>query len=108
MQEEYLHQWIRKAKREKDPYGTQWMKVVSIVQAVFRNRTLADKSTGQTVVLIPKGGGGDFQGIVIVDVLWKTVMGILNRRLPWQSNSMTFFVVFGQVVVLGLTPLRPI
>ena len=32
------------------------------------------------VVLIPKGGG-DYHGIGLVDVVWKVVAAILNRRL---------------------------
>ena len=35
----------------------------------------------QTVVLIPKGTSGDFRGIGLAEVLWKTVTSLLNRRL---------------------------
>ena len=62
------------------PDATNWLKVVATVQAVFRYRALAEECTGHTVVLVPKGKG-DFQGIGIVDVLWKTVVNLLNRRL---------------------------
>ena len=34
-----------------------------------------------TVVMIPKGGGNDFRGIGLVEVLWKTISGIINLRL---------------------------
>ena len=63
---------------EKEPEATQLMKVVAILQADFLNMTLANKSTCQMVVMIPKGGGGYFWGIGLVDVLWKTVTGLLN------------------------------
>ena len=31
------------------------------------------------MVLIPKGGGGDYRGICLVEVIWKEVAVILNR-----------------------------
>ena len=40
---------------------------------------LAEDSTWQEVVLIPKGGG-DYRGIGLVEVLWKVVVVILNSR----------------------------
>ena len=41
----------------------------------------------KTVVIIPKGGGTDFWGIVLVEVLWNAISGIINRRL---SSSIQF------------------
>ena len=41
----------------------------------------------QTVVMIPKGGGNDFRGIVLVEVLWKAISGIINQRI---SSSIQF------------------
>ena len=38
--------------REVDPYDTHWSKVVALVQGAFRNVTLVEKFTWQTVVLI--------------------------------------------------------
>ena len=63
---EHLRQWLHKATRDKAPDATNWKKVVNIVQSVFRNETLADKSTCKTVFLIPKVGSGDLRGIVLV------------------------------------------
>ena len=37
--------------------------------------------------MIPKGGGTDFRGIGLVDVLWKAISGIINRQL---SSSIQF------------------
>ena len=36
----------------------------------------------QTVVMTPKGGGTDFRGIGLVEVLWKAISGIINRQIP--------------------------
>ena len=48
------------------------------MHAQFWGRTLVSKSIRQAVVLILKYGGGYFRGIVLVEVLWKTVSGLLN------------------------------
>ena len=81
MPEEHLRQWLIDSTRDNIPDATNWKKVVAIVQAVFRNGTLAKEITWQTVVLIPKGSSGDFRGIGLVKVLWKAVTNLLNRRL---------------------------
>ena len=62
------------------PDATNCLKVVAIVQAAFQDGTLAEELTWQTVILIPKGKG-DFQSIVLVKVLWKTIASLLNCRL---------------------------
>ena len=51
-----------------------------MIQSAFLDGHTAEDCTWQKVFLVPKGGG-DFQGIFLVEVLWKTVMGILNLRL---------------------------
>ena len=37
--------------------------------------------------MTPKGGGNDFRGIGLMEVLWKAISGIINRRL---SSSIQF------------------
>ena len=34
-----------------------------------------------TVLMIPKGGGNEFRGIGLVEVLWKAISGIINCRI---------------------------
>ena len=80
MQAEHLPQWLIAATRDDSPDATNWLKVVAIVQVALQDETLAKECTWKTVVLIPKGKG-DFQGIGIVEVLWKAVASLLNRRL---------------------------
>ena len=60
-----------------------WGRVVEIVQTAFREGELAEESTWQAVVLIPKGKG-DYRGIGLVEVMWKIMAVILNRRLTCQ------------------------
>ena len=51
------------------------------MQAAFRDGTLAEECTWHTVVLIPKGGSGDFRGIGLVEILWKKVASLLNLQI---------------------------
>ena len=54
-------------------------RVVDLVQAAFREGKLAEEATWQAVVLIPKRKK-DYRGIGLVEVMWKLVAEILNRR----------------------------
>ena len=57
----------------------KWARVVELVQTAFRDGDLAEEGTWQAVVLIPKGKK-DYWGIGLVEVMWKVVVVILNRR----------------------------
>ena len=63
-----------------------WARVVELIQTAFQDRDLAEEYTWQAVVLIPKGKG-DYRGIGLVEVMWKVVVVILNRRF---TSSITF------------------
>ena len=63
-----------------------WARVVELVQLEFRYGDLAEEATWQAVVLIPKGKGY-YLGIGLVEVMWKVVAVILNRRF---TSSITF------------------
>ena len=63
-----------------------WGRVVKLTQTAFREGDLAEETTWQAVVLIPKGKG-DYWGIGLVEVMWKVVAVILNRCL---TSSITF------------------
>ena len=60
--------------------------VVDLVQSAFREGKLEEEAIRQAVVLIPKGNT-DCRGIVLVEVMWKVLAAILNRRL---TASITF------------------
>ena len=55
--------------RDKANDATNCQKVVTIVQGYFRHGTISNETTWKTVVLIFKGGSGDFRGIGLVEVL---------------------------------------
>ena len=59
---------------------------MEIIQTAFRDGELAEEATWQAVVLIPKGKG-DYRDIGLVEVMWKVVAVILNRRL---TSSIAF------------------
>ena len=75
----HLRLWLRTAKREEHADLGNWEKVIAIIQADFRGGELAAPFAWQTVVMIPKGGGTDFSGIGLVEVLWKAISIIINR-----------------------------
>ena len=52
---------------------------MDLVQMAFREVKLAEEAMWQAVVLIPKGKR-DYRGIGLVEVMWKVVAAILNRR----------------------------
>ena len=47
---------------------------------------IAASCVWQTVVMIPKGGGTDFRVIGLVEVLWKAISSILNRRVSYSIH----------------------
>ena len=93
MRAKHLCQWLQNATGEEELAATNWHKVVAVVQVSFRDGTLADDSTRHTVVFITKRYSGDFRGIGLVEMLWKTVTGILNQQL---TVAITFYdVLYG-------------
>ena len=65
---------------------SNWESVVDLVQTDFEEGWLAEENTWQAVVLIPKVKW-EYCGIGLVEVMWKVVADILNRRL---TSSITF------------------
>ena len=60
--------------------GTEnWARVIELVQTAFRDGELSEEIILQVVVLIPKGEK-DYRGIGLMEVMWKVVVEILNRR----------------------------
>ena len=101
MRAEDLKEWLATARRgekgetaDKEGRGREgtregaenWARVVELVQMAFKDGYLAEEATWQVVVLIPKGKK-DYQGIGLVEVMWKVVAAILNRRF---TSSITY------------------
>ena len=96
------------ATQAEAPDATHLQKVVVILQEAFCNETLTNKSTWQMVVLILKGDGGDFWRIGLVEVLWKTVAGLLNLRFTSYIHFHDVLHFFGWAAGRGPPPSRPI
>ena len=87
MREENLRKWLWEATQEEAPYATHWHNLLVTLQAALRDRTLAGERMWQKMVLIPKGDGGDFRGIGLVEVLCKTATGLLNHCFTLANRS---------------------
>ena len=59
---------------------------MELSQTAFGEEQMAEESMWQAVVLLPKGGK-EYRDIGFVEVMWKVVAEILNRRL---TASITF------------------
>ena len=94
MRAEHLKGWLEAARRketgetadtkrggqENTREGAEnWTRFMDLVQTAFRDGDLAEEATWQAVFLIPKGKK-DYRGIDLVEVMWKVVAAILNRR----------------------------
>ena len=80
-------------------------KVVSLVREDFRERQLAEEAIWQVVVLIPKGKG-EYRGIGLVEVVWKVVAAILNRRLAASITYHNFIHGFWACYGTGAATLK--
>ena len=83
----HLRMWLCTETREEDLDPGNWEKVASIIHADFSGGELSESFDWQTVVMIPKGGGTDFRGIGLVEVLCKAISGIINIQI---SSSIQF------------------
>ena len=87
MRSKHFRMWHCATKWEKNPDPGNWEKVIAIIQTTFRGGEIAALCAFQMVVMIPKGGDTNFRVIGLVEVLWKAISGIINRRL---SSSIQF------------------
>ena len=87
MRDEHLRIWIGVATQEERPDPGNWEKVVTTIHAAFRGGELTAQCAWKVVVITPKGGGTDFRGIVLVEIMWKAISGIINR---WIFFSIQF------------------
>ena len=83
-----------------------WTRFVDLFQTAFREGELAEEATWQEVVLIPKGKK-DYRGIVLVEVMWKVVAAILNRRFIASITYHDFIHGLGRVMAQVPPPSRP-
>ena len=90
MQVGNLRKWLRAVTQEDKPDDTHWRKVVEIFLSALRDGNVSNKSMWKMVVLNPKGDVRDFRDIGLIEILWNTITGLLNRRL---TSSIGFYDV---------------
>ena len=79
--------------------------VVNLIKTAFREGKLAEEATWQAVVLIPKRKK-DYRGIGLMEVMWKVLAEILNRRLTASINFHDFLHCFRAVCGTGTATLK--
>ena len=93
-------------KTSTDPTeAANWEMVVDLIHTAFREGKLAEEATWKAVVLIPKGDN-DYRGIGLVEVMWKVVAEILNRRLTASTPFHDFLLGFRAGRGTGTTTLK--
>ena len=63
-----------------------WDQVTSCVKLCFVERSILTQLSWSTVVLVPKGSG-NYQGIGLLEIVWKTIESIINRQI---AQKITF------------------
>jgi exonuclease III len=79
---EHLLEWMRGATGETpDPaMVSAWKKVLELVDISFTGKPMPKSFGIGILVLIPKGGG-QYRGIALLEVIYKLVSAIINRRM---------------------------
>ena len=80
MRAEDLKQWLASAGRKENPDTRAWDTLVDLVQHIFREGDLPTEMPWSAMVLLPKGGG-DYHGIGLLEIIWKLVTTIIDRRV---------------------------
>ena len=86
------------ANWEESPDPSEWEMVVVLIQAAFCEGYLAEECDWHNAILTPKEKG-DFHGIRLVEVFWKTMMEIfichLTASIQFHDTLSGFSIVRG-------------
>ena len=90
MRVEDLKDWLAGAEREEDAekegeeghegWG-MWRLFAKLIQNIWNTGDILHQMLRTSIVLIPKGTLGDFCGIRLLEVIWKLIEKVLNKRL---------------------------
>jgi exonuclease III len=81
---EDLRSWWYKARKAKemDPKSIElWEKVLALVKLAFTTGETPQAFCNGILVLIPKSVPGQYRGIALLEIIYKLVSSIINRRL---------------------------
>jgi hypothetical protein len=69
------------ATKIKEPkFVGEWAMVVKLIEMAFNGEDIPSAFVVGILVLIPKGGG-DYRGIALLEIIYKLISSIINRRL---------------------------
>ena len=87
MRAEHVKEWLQGVRREEDPKqpgyegaGDPWRLLMKLVTVVWETGTIPQQLGWIIVVLIPKDGG-DYRGIGLLELIWKIIEQVMDRRL---------------------------
>ena len=106
MRDKHLRIWLGVATQEERPDPGNWEKVVTTIHAAFRGGELTAQCAWKVVVITPKGGGTDFRGIVLVEIMWKAYPASSIVGYFFPSSSITLYIDFARGGEQGTPPLR--
>ena len=85
--------------------ASNWERVAELVQKAFGEGQLVEENMWQAVVLITKGEKY-YRGIGLVEVMWKVVAAILNRRIRASITFHDYLHIFRAGRGTGTTTLE--
>jgi len=80
MRADDLKAWLFAARRREAPDGTNWCRLVELVQEIYHTGVLPMELLWSVLVLLPKDSGG-FCGIGLLEIVWKVVSSIIDARI---------------------------
>jgi hypothetical protein len=88
IQVEHIQVWLHGAKKAEDPKtathhvgaGKMWYGYVCLCSSIWATDTIPQQMCWVITVLFPKGGG-EYQGIGILEPIWKVLEKVMDLRL---------------------------
>ena len=85
---EHLRQWMKGATQPKNPtFVEEWEKILRLVEMAFTGENIPAAFCNGILVLIPKDVPDEYRGIALLEVLYKLISSIINRRM---ANKIPF------------------
>ena len=78
---EDMRKWLKMERDTTNPQPEAWNNLVEIVQEAFRTGKIPEVLTNAILVLIQKNEVNQFRGIGLLEVVWKLIASIINKRL---------------------------
>ena len=86
MRAEHMKEWLKGMRQEEDPTqsignkraGDAWCLLMQLVDTIWETGTIPLQLGWIIVVLIPKGGG-DYQGIGLLEPIWKIIEQVMDK-----------------------------